>query len=128
MTTSALAERTGLRVRNVYRYFRDRQAVMATLAERMNSRIESAIADIAGLSDPARSLEQVVDELVERVMMAGASEPAGVQVRAAMGTSRELQATTPHRIDASLICWQTLCDREEFALVPIGWRPAYSFS
>jgi AcrR family transcriptional regulator len=92
LTTSALAERTGLRVRNVYRYFRDRQAVMATLAERMNSRIESAIADVAGLSDPACSLEQVVDELVERVMTAAASEPAGVQVRAAMRTSRELQA------------------------------------
>jgi AcrR family transcriptional regulator len=92
LTTSALADRTGLRVRNVYRYFRDRQAIVATLAERMNSQIESAIADITGLSDPARSLERVIDELVEQVMKAAATEPAAVQIRAAMRTSRELQA------------------------------------
>jgi AcrR family transcriptional regulator len=92
LTTSALAERTGLRVRNIYRYFRDRQAIMATLAERMNNRIESAVANLTGLSDPSRPLERVVSDLVEQVMVAAASEPAGVQVRAAMRTSRELQA------------------------------------
>ncbi|OMC47052.1 hypothetical protein A5745_10765 [Mycobacterium sp. IS-2888] len=91
LTTSALAERTGLRVRNVYRYFRDRQAIVATLAERMNARIESAIAD-ADLSDPSRSLEQLVDALVEQILSAAASESAAVQIRAAMRTSRELQA------------------------------------
>jgi hypothetical protein len=62
------------------------------LAERMNTRIESAIADITGLSDPGRSLERVIDDLIEQVMMAAASEPAVVQIRAAMRTSRELQA------------------------------------
>lgn len=92
LTTSALAERTGLRVRNVYRYFRDRQAIMATLAERMSDRIESAVAGVTGLSDPSRPLERVINDLVEQVMAAAASEPAGVQVRAAMRTSRELQA------------------------------------
>ena len=92
LTTSALADRTGLRVRNVYRYFRDRQAIVATLAERMNTRIESAIADTTDLSDPACSLDRVIDDLVEQVMSAAASEPAVVQIRAAMRTSRELQA------------------------------------
>jgi AcrR family transcriptional regulator len=92
LTTSALAERTGLRVRNVYRYFRDRQAIVATLAERMNTRIESAIADTTDLADPARSLDRVIDDLVEQVMSAAAAEPAVVQIRAAMRTSRELQA------------------------------------
>jgi AcrR family transcriptional regulator len=91
LTTSALAERTGLRVRNIYRYFRDRQAIMATLAERMNNRIESAVAGVTGLSDPTRPLERVVNDLVDQVMVAAASEPAGVQVRAAMRTSRDLQ-------------------------------------
>lgn len=91
LTTSGLADRTGLRVRNVYRYFRDRQAIVATLAERMNSRIESAITDIAGLSDPTRSLERVLDDLIEQVVTAAASEPAVIQIRAAMRTSRELQ-------------------------------------
>jgi hypothetical protein len=65
---------------------------VATLAERMNSRIESAISDITRLSDPARSLERVIDDLVEQVMSAATSEPAVVQIRAAMRTSRELQA------------------------------------
>jgi AcrR family transcriptional regulator len=104
LTTSALADRTGLRVRNVYRYFRDRQAIMATLAQRMNARIESAIAD-ADLSDPNRSLERMVDDLVERVLWAAASEPAAVQIRAAMRTSRDLQsidAASDKRIAALL--------------------------
>jgi AcrR family transcriptional regulator len=104
LTTSALADRTGLRVRNVYRYFRDRQAIMATLAQRMNARIESAIAD-ADLSDPNRSLERMVDDLVERVLSAAASEPAAVQIRAAMRTSRDLQsidAASDKRIAALL--------------------------
>jgi AcrR family transcriptional regulator len=105
LTTSALAERTGLRVRNVYRYFRDRQAIMATLAERMNNRIESAVADVTGLSDPTRSLERVVDDLVQQVMAAAALEPAAFQVRAAMRTSRELQvidAASDRRIASML--------------------------
>jgi AcrR family transcriptional regulator len=104
LTTSALADRTGLRVRNVYRYFRDRQAIMATLAQRMNAGIELAIAD-ADLSDPNRSLERMVDDLVERVLWAAASEPAAVQIRAAMRTSRDLQsidAASDKRIAALL--------------------------
>lgn len=92
LTTSALAARTGLRVRNVYRYFRDRQAVMATLAERMNERIECAVAEVTALGDPDRSLERAIGELVDRVIVAAASEPAAAQVRAAMRTSRRLQA------------------------------------
>jgi AcrR family transcriptional regulator len=104
LTTSALADRTRLRVRNVYRYFRDRQAIMATLAQRMNAGIELAIAD-ADLSDPNRSLERMVDDLVERVLSAAASEPAAVQIRAAMRTSRDLQsidAASDKRIAALL--------------------------
>lgn len=91
LTTSALAERTGLRVRNVYRYFRDRQAIVATLAERMNGRIEAAIADTAGLSNPDRPLEGMLDDLIDRVMAAADEEPAATQIRAAMRTSHELQ-------------------------------------
>ncbi len=91
LTTSALAERTGLLVRNVYRYFSDRQAVMATLAERMNERIESAVAEVTALADPAHYLERAIDELIDGVIAATASEPAAAQVRAAMRTSRQLQ-------------------------------------
>ena len=91
LTTSALAERTGLRVRNVYRYFRDRQAIVATLAERMNGRIEAAIADTAGLSNPDRPLEGMLDDVIDRVMAAADEEPAATQIRAAMRTSHELQ-------------------------------------
>jgi AcrR family transcriptional regulator len=92
LTTSALAERTGLRVRNVYRYFRDRSAIVATLAERMNARIESAIANRNDLSDPARSLQRMIDDLIEQVISTAATEPAAIQIRAAMRTSRGLQA------------------------------------
>ncbi|WP_102143573.1 hypothetical protein [Mycobacterium hubeiense] len=66
-------------------------AIMATLAERMNARIEASLAEATALADPHRSLERAVD-LVERVMAAVAAEPAAVQIRAAMRTSRELQA------------------------------------
>lgn len=92
LTTSALSQRSGLRVRNVYRYFRDRHAVMVTLAERVNGRIETAIADVAALADPDRSLRHAVDELVDRVIEAATSDPAAAQIRAAMRTSPQLQA------------------------------------
>jgi AcrR family transcriptional regulator len=101
LTTSALADRTGLRVRNVYRYFRDRQAIVATLAERMNDRIESAVAGTTGLSDSDRPLERVLDDLIDRVITAAGQEPAAVQIRAAMRTNPELQqldAASDHRI------------------------------
>jgi AcrR family transcriptional regulator len=90
LSTSAIAERLGLHVRNVYRYFPNREAVLHALAHALNARIEALIRETyqehAVLSPSV--LRSVLSKLVEVVMQT----PGGLQIRMASKTSLALQA------------------------------------
>ena len=92
LTTSALAERTGLHVRNVYRYFPDRTAVIAALAERLNGVLEESLEGLDSLADPARAWRRAVGRLVDSLVEAGQAEPGLAAVRAALHSSPDLFA------------------------------------
>lgn len=91
LTTSAVAARAGLKVRNVYRYFPDRQALAAALGDRLNGAIEHAIGDLADLGDPAVPWRGAVRSAIRRLVAVGAEHPEAVQIRAAMRSNPELQ-------------------------------------
>lgn len=91
LTTSAVAARTGLNVRNVYRYFPDRQALVAALADRLNDAIERTIGDLADLADPAVPWRSAVRSAIRRLVAVADEYPEAVQIRAAMRSSPDLQ-------------------------------------
>lgn len=92
LTTSGLAARTGLHVRNVYRYFPNRNAVFAALAEQFNQRLETELSALSGLLNPTADWRAEVQKAIGVLLMVGAHEPAIRQIRAALQTSPELQA------------------------------------
>lgn len=91
LTTSAVAARAGLKVRNVYRYFPDRAALAAALADRLNGAVEHAIGDLSDLADPVVPWQGAVRSAIRRLVAAGAEHPEAVQIRAAMRSNPELQ-------------------------------------
>jgi len=91
LTTSALATRTGLHVRNVYRYFPNREAVVAALSERLNARIEAAIDELATQLQ-TEDLREGLRRVVGAVLQIASAEPALAQLRAALRGSPALQA------------------------------------
>lgn len=50
--TNALADKTGVSVRAIYRYFPNREAIIAELARRTSHQAAAAIAEIGDLADP----------------------------------------------------------------------------
>ncbi len=89
--TNLLAERAGLTVPAVYRYFPNKLAVVSTLAERVigewNRWIREYEDAAVGAEDPARLWSEYVDIYVRRLQ----ALKGGVAVRRAMGASPPLR-------------------------------------
>ncbi len=92
LTTSALAEAADVRVRTVYRYFPNRQAVLAAVAERLAAEQESVLGDFPRIADPGTPWDRAVKETVEEFVAAASVQPAQAAVRAAMRTAPELRS------------------------------------
>jgi len=63
--TNLLAERAGVRVRTVYRYFPNKVAVLAALADRLGSAERSFLEGFAVVADPTVGWEQAVDSIID---------------------------------------------------------------
>ncbi len=109
--TNAVAARAGVAVPALYRYFRDKEALLTALAERFLEAERDWTAGLAGLSDPRLPFEEIVRDLVRAYARAADAHPAIAPLRAAMRAlpalaaveERSLQATT-QRLDAVLAC------------------------
>lgn len=92
LTTSAVAARTGLHVRNVYRYFPDRRALIAALAARLNDSVEEAVGGLADLADPSAPWRPLLRSMIRGLVALAAEHPEAAQIRAAMRSTPDLQA------------------------------------
>jgi len=90
--TNALAERAGVRVRTVYRYFPNKLAVIIAVAERMAGKWDGWLAEFHELADPASDWCEVWSTYVDRFMDGIRSTPGGTAIRRAMRALPELQA------------------------------------
>ena len=83
-STNLLAERAGIGIQTLYRYFPNKLSVVATLARRLISEWDSWFTE-AGMSDfGGAGLERFVDRLK--------NQPGGVAIRQAMAASPALRA------------------------------------
>ena len=90
--TNLLAERAGVRVRSVYRYFPNKFAVVAALARRMVEEWDGWFEDFAWLEDPDADLPREWERAILRFYEGVRALPGGTAVRRAMHASPELRA------------------------------------
>ena len=92
--TNLLADRAGVRVRSVYRYFPNKHAVVMALARRIvadwDASVEEALRDLSSTADWRKGIIQVIDTYYGSVR----SKPGHAGIRRAMGAIPEL-----HQID-----------------------------
>lgn len=89
--TNLLAARAGVRVRTVYRYFPNKQAVVVALARRMADEW-SGWFDFDALADPGSDWRRGWDAQIRRFAAGLRALPGGLAVRRAMQASPELRA------------------------------------
>ena len=90
--TNRLAERAGVRVRTVYRYFPNKLAVVTALAERMVGEWNAWFDELEGLADPQSDWRQIWVSLLRTFVDGIRGAPGGVAIRHAMHAVPELRA------------------------------------
>jgi AcrR family transcriptional regulator len=90
-TTNLLAERAGVRVSTVYRYFPNKLAVIVALAERLAEEWDEWFEGWEPLVDPERDLLEGYELLLDRWVNRIQKQPGGMAIRRAMQAVPELR-------------------------------------
>lgn len=83
-STNAVSERSGVSIRAIYRYFPNKHAIVAELAERMAVRWRDAVDAAGDLTDPEMPWEPIWRGYLESFVRAVRSTPGGRSVLTAM--------------------------------------------
>jgi len=89
--TNRLAERTGIGVRTIYRYFPNKLAVVSTLARRMTDEWDEWLSELARPSESEDALIEAWPGLIDVFIEGLRKQPGGVAVRRAMAASPTLR-------------------------------------
>lgn len=89
--TNLLAERAGLSVRAIYRYFPNKLAVLVALAERTRDWERAWIGDLSAVR-PGDDWRRAVEQAIDRYFEAASGRRGVVALRAAMQAIPELRA------------------------------------
>jgi AcrR family transcriptional regulator len=91
LTTKLIAERAGIRVRNVYRYFRNKQAVILALAQRMAREQYRFTNDFEQFANPDIEWTIAVDTAIDSFVQGFAFQSGMHAIRKAMQSTPELR-------------------------------------
>jgi AcrR family transcriptional regulator len=91
-TTNLLAERSGIAVRAIYRYFPNKQALVAELARRMSASWRAQLDDGYALADPERDWQELWCGYLDRFVAAVRGTHGALAVLRAMRADPELRA------------------------------------
>ncbi len=91
LTTKRIAERAGIRVRSVYRYFPNRSAVTCALAERVAERQKKLLQETTRQSVPGTPWRVALRRELDALIFSFRSEPGLAQIRSAMQASPALR-------------------------------------
>ena len=90
--TNALSERTGVSVRAIYRYFPNREAIIAELARRISQQASDAIGEVGDFADPALDWRELWSGYLAAFVRTVWSLPGGRTVVLAMRDDPVLRA------------------------------------
>lgn len=91
-TTKLVAQRADILIRNIYRYFPNKLAIISALAERMSAKQAEFIDNFSAIADIAIPWRDALSSTVNAFVSAALEEPAFLSVRDAMHGSPELKA------------------------------------
>jgi AcrR family transcriptional regulator len=74
-TTNLLAERSGIRIRTIYRYFPSKLGILIALAVRLYGDIADRMRAFSEFADPERDWRAAVDRWIEEIMVWTREEP-----------------------------------------------------
>lgn len=115
--TNLLAERAGVRIRTVYRYFPDKYAVILALATRMMAQWDGWMAsELRKLADPARDWK-VQQRKVIPLLLKSSRQPGGASVLRAI-------AAIPQLAELDMVMLERMSGRMSAALRQRGVRLA----
>jgi len=90
LSTNLIAERAGIRVSSIYRYFPNKHAIMVALWDRVVARWLEVLARYRASAGEGASISDLVDGLVETAAHLDRSEPGLIPLMRAMRASPEL--------------------------------------
>ena len=99
LNTNLIAERAGVRVASVYRYFPNKFAIVAALARRLTDRDIAVLAKFGDPSYEARDLEDLVAQVVDAAFEIELEAPGIVALRRALRGAPELREIERKEID-----------------------------
>jgi AcrR family transcriptional regulator len=74
-TTNLLAERSGIRIRTIYRYFPSKLGILTALTVRLYGDISDQLQAFSALADPKRDWRAAVDRWIEEMMVWTRDQP-----------------------------------------------------
>jgi AcrR family transcriptional regulator len=92
LSTKLIAERAGILIRNVYRYFKNKQAIFYALALRMAEKQTELLNDFEFIKDRNIDLAKAFEKTLDSFFYAAIEVPGMLSMRKAMLSSPELQA------------------------------------
>ncbi|MFP6654988.1 MAG: TetR/AcrR family transcriptional regulator [Myxococcota bacterium] len=90
--TNLLAQRAGVAVRAVYRYFPNKLAVVSTLAQRMAEEWDGWFQNFEKMADHESSWREIWPNYIDVFIEGVRAQPGGLAIRRAMQASPALQA------------------------------------
>ncbi len=106
-TTKLVAERANIRIRNIYRYFPNKLAIIAALAERMTQKEEAFLDNFSMIANPEIDWETAVRTTIESFAEKSFEDKSLITIRHALHGSPkllELDRVSNHKIAEMLIC------------------------
>ncbi len=91
LTTNLIAERAGIRIASLYRYFPNKFAVMVAIWQRVLNRELEALGEFMANSGGRLPLDEVVNELVDAAVAVEQTSPGVVTLLRAMRVTPELE-------------------------------------
>ncbi|HOO37809.1 MAG TPA: TetR/AcrR family transcriptional regulator [Deltaproteobacteria bacterium] len=98
-TTKLLAQRANILIRNIYRYYPNKLAIIYALAERISAKQAEFIDNFSSVANPGIPWRDAVGSTINAFMSAALAEPAFLTIRDAMHGSPELKAIDERSAD-----------------------------
>ncbi len=98
-TTKLVAERADILIRNIYRYFPNKLAIISALAERMSAKQAGFINNFSAIADPDIPWRNALATTVNAFVSAALEEPDFLSVRDAMHGSPELKTLDEQTVE-----------------------------
>jgi AcrR family transcriptional regulator len=92
LTTKLVAKRANIRVRNIYRYFRNKQEIVLALARRMADEQLLLVNDFEYLASPDIEWQTAIDMTIDAFVQGFAFRTGMLAIRKAMQSTPELRA------------------------------------